>query len=108
MADDERYLNAYFKYGGLVRSGANPLSVSQLRLLASFPATYDQNAVFMGNFDMLVRWHFMSRFAYMAIWNETINERFYGASLDSINRMNLTVVANNPADQAQLVLDIQR
>ena len=108
LADDERYLNAYFKYGGLVRSGANPLNVSQLRLLASFPATYDQNAVFMGNFDMLVRWHFMSRFAYMAIWNETINERFYGASLDSINRMNLTVVANNPADQAQLVLDIQR
>lgn len=108
FTDDERYLNAYFKVGELVRSGANPLSVSQLRLLASFPSTYDHNAVFMGNFDMLVRWHFMSRFSYMAIWNETIQEKFYGGSLDNINHMNLTVVANNPSEQNLLISDIQK
>lgn len=106
--DDERYLNLYFKYGGLIRAGADPLTVAQLRLLASFPATYDQNAVFMGNFDMLVRWHFMARFHYMAIWNETIQEKFYGANLDNINHLNLTVVAKTTAEQRQLVTDIQK
>lgn len=105
--DNERYLNLYFKYGGLVRSGAYPLSVSQLRLLASYPSTYDQNAVFMGNFDMLVRSHFMSRFGYMAIWNETTHEKFYGANVDNINHQNLAVVANNPAEQDTLVNDIR-
>lgn len=107
FADNERYLNLYFKYGGLVRSGTDPLSVSQLRLLASYPSTYDQNAVFMGNFDMLVRSHFMSRFGYMAIWNETTHEKFYGASVDNINHLNLAVVANNPAEQETLVNDIR-
>lgn len=106
-SENETYLNLYFKYGGLVRSGAYPLSVSQLRLLASYPSTYDQNAVFMGNFDMLVRSHFMSRFGYMAIWNETTHEKFYGASVDNINRLNLAVVANDPAEQATLVNDIR-
>lgn len=105
-ASDETSLNLYFKYGGLQRAAANPLSVSQMRLLASFPATYDQNAVFMGNFDFLVRQHFMSRFSYMAIWNETTQEKFYGASLDNINHMNLTVVAKDPNEQARLTDDI--
>lgn len=108
LTDDERYLNMYFKYGGLVRSGANPLNVAQLRLLASFPSTYDQNAVFMGNFDMLVRQHFMSRFDYMMIWNETTHEKFYGANLNNINHQNLAVIAKNPNEQALLVSDIQK
>jgi hypothetical protein len=34
--------------------GANPLSIDQMRLLASYP-THDDNAVFLGNFDFLVR-----------------------------------------------------
>ena len=89
---EESKLNLYFKAGDLVRAGADPLSVAQMRLLASYPSMYDHNAVFMGNFDFLVRKHFMQRFDYMAIWNETINEKHYGASLDAINHLFLTVV----------------
>ncbi len=108
LSNDERYLNIYFKTDGLIRAGTNPLTVSQMRLLASFPSTYDHNAVFMGNFDLLVRWHFMSRFGYMAIWNETTHEKFYQASLDNINHLNLTVVANEPNEQNLLIKDIQQ
>lgn len=107
---NESKLNIYFKAGDMVRAGANPLTVNQLRLLASFPSMYDRNAVFMGNFTFLVMQHFMNRFNYMAIWNETINERYYGGSFESINHLHLTVApkSSNPAEKAQLISDIQQ
>lgn len=107
---DESKLNVYFKAGDMTRAGTNPLTINQLRLLASFPAMYDQNAVFMGNFTFLVMQHFMSRLDYMAIWNETIQERYYGAALDNINHLNLTVIPklDNENERNQLVIDIQQ
>lgn len=107
---DESQLNLYFKAGDMVRAGANPLTINQLRLLASFPSMYDRNAVFMGNFTFLVMQHFMNRFNYMAIWNETIHERYYGADLSGINHLNLTVVAksDNTGEREQLITDIKQ
>lgn len=110
VISDDSKLNLYFKAGDMIRAGANPLTINQLRLLASFPAMYDRNAVFMGNFTFLIMQHFMSRFDYMAIWNEATHEKYYGASLDSINHLNLAVVAKNSGDseKAQLITDIQQ
>lgn len=107
---EESLLNLYFKAGDIVRAGSNPLTINQLRLLASFPSMYDRNAVFMGNFTFLVMQHFMSRLNYMAIWNETIHERYYGADVSSINHLNLTVVAksSNENERNQLVTDIKQ
>lgn len=109
-AAEESGLNIYFKAGEMVRAGANPLTISQLRLLASFPSVYDRNAVFMGNFTFLVMQHFMNRLDYVAIWNETIQDRYYGATLDDINHLNLSIVpkSKNPNEQAQLIADIQQ
>jgi len=107
---DESKLNIYFKAGDMVRAGANPLTINQLRLLASFPSMYDKSAVFMGNFTFLVMQHFMSRLDYMAVWNETIHDRYYGASLDNINHLNLAVRAKNNTggEQSQLINDIKQ
>ena len=107
---DESQLNLYFKAGDMVRIGANPLTINQLRLLASFPSMYDRNAVFMGNFTFLVMQHFMNRFDYMAVWNETIHERYYGANVNNINHLNLTVVSksDNASEKAQLITDIKQ
>ncbi|MGP9511066.1 hypothetical protein ACT3RN_00540 [Psychrobacter sp. AOP5-GZ1-6] len=107
---DESQLNLYFKAGDMVRAGANPLTINQLRLLASFPSMYDRNAVFMGNFTFLVMQHFMNRFDYMAIWNETIHERYYGVNVSNINHLNLTVVAKsgNAGEREQLITDIKQ
>ncbi|WP_296405414.1 hypothetical protein [Psychrobacter sp.] len=107
-ASNESKLNMYFKAGDMVRAGADPLSVAQMRLLASFPSMYDQNAVFMGNFDFLIRKHFMQRFSYMAVWNEAINEKNYGPSLDAINHLFLTVSAKTQSEQALLIDDIKK
>ncbi|MDO4440575.1 MAG: hypothetical protein Q4B81_00145 [Moraxella sp.] len=105
---DERHLLLYFERGGLVRAGADPLSISQMRLLASFPSTYDQNAVFMGNFDMLIRQHLMGRIAFMSVWNESVHERYYGASVDNINHLNLAIVAKTSGDQQALENDAKQ
>lgn len=103
---DEQRVSVRFKSGGLVRQGADPLSVSQLRLLASYPALYDENAVFLGNFDYLVRQKFMSRAHFISVWNENIHERNYGVTWADINHLHLAVVAKNPAEQATLVAEI--
>lgn len=110
ITGDESRLNLYFKNGDMMRAGSNPLTIQQMRLLASFPSMYDKNAVFMGNFTFLIMQHFMSRVNYMAVWNETIQERYYGASLDDINHLNLAVVtkSNSAGERAQLLVDIQQ
>lgn len=110
ITNDESRLTLYFKAGNMVRAGANPLTIDQMRLLASFPAMYDRNAVFMGNFTFLVMQHFLNRINYMAIWNETIQEKYYGAALENINYLNLAVVpkSGSASEAAQLIEDIRQ
>ena len=48
---DEQRVSVRFKQSGAVRQGADPLNVSELRVLSSYPSLYDENAVFLGNFD---------------------------------------------------------
>lgn len=109
LTSDEQRVRVRFKQGGLVRAGADPLSVAQLRLLASYPALYDQNAVFLGNFDYLARQKFMARTDYLAVWNETIQERAYGAvTYADINHLHLATVAKNPVEQAVIESDVQQ
>lgn len=87
----EAKLQMKFVSDGLVRMGANPLSIDQMRLLASYP-THDDNAVFLGNFDFLVRKKFMARCHYLHVWNETVHERYFGASIKNINHLFVSVV----------------
>jgi hypothetical protein len=108
LTTEEQRVRVRFKQGGLVRAGADPLTVAQLRLLASYPALYDQNAVFLGNFDYLARQKFMARTDYLAVWNETIQERAYGVNVSDINHLHLATVAKNPVEQATIESDIQQ
>lgn len=109
LSASEQRCSVRFKTNGLVRAGADPLSIDQLRLLASFPALYDENAVFLGNFDYLVRQKFMARCDYIAVWNEAIQERAYGSlSVDDINRLHIAVFAKNAVEQLSIESDIQQ
>lgn len=103
VAPEEQGLRLLFATGGIVRAGADPLSVTQLRLLASYPALYDENAVYLGNFDFLVRRQFAARCGFVSVWNEAAHERAYG-SVDFVdmNRLHLAVSALNPLEQATL------
>lgn len=108
LSSDEQRVSVRFKAGGLIREGANPLGVSELKALSNYPSLYDANAVFLGNFDFLVRQKFMSKAHYINVWNETIQEQNYGASWQNINRLQLAIVAKNPLEQSALQTEIQQ
>lgn len=103
---DEQRVRVRFKQGGLIRAGADPLSVPEMKLLASYPALYDENAVFLGNFDYLARRKFMKRTNYLTVWNETVQERMYGVTWQDINHLHLAVVAKTSSEQSGIENEI--
>lgn len=106
LTNDETKVSVRFKQGGSVKQGADPLNISQLRVLSSYPALYDENAVFLGNFDYSVRQKFMSRCHYIAVWNENEQDRYYGATYQDINHLHIAIVAKNALEQANIEQEI--
>lgn len=106
LTTDETKVSVRFKIGGVVRQGADPLNISQLKVLSTYPALYDENAVFLGNFDYSVRQKFMARCHYIAVWNENEQDRYYGATYQDINHLHIAVIAKNVAEQATLETEI--
>lgn len=106
ITSDEAKLQLKFTSGGLIRTGTDPLSIEQLRLLSSYP-THDQSAVFLSDFDYVVRKAFMSRCNYLTVWNEAVQDRYYSATLDDINHLQLAFSAKNESESEQLAIDIK-
>lgn len=66
--------------------GSNPLDIVALREFAQYPSTYDSSAVYLGNFDFLIRRNvFPLRF--LSVWNEQIEEAARGPSVGNINKL---------------------
>lgn len=70
----------------VLSSGENPPSMRALRELAKYPSVYNHNAVFLGEFDFLVRRHFPS-LQFLSVWNEGVEERHRGMRIDNINAL---------------------
>lgn len=66
--------------------GASPMDIATLREVTSYPSLYDTNAVYLANFDFLVR-RALSPFRFLSIWNEQREEEVRAASIDNINRL---------------------
>lgn len=76
----------------VITRGESPPSIDVLRDLARYPATYNRNAVFLGEFDFLVRSHFPS-LQWLSVWNEGVEERVRGMSLDNVNALFVAVLS---------------
>lgn len=91
----------------IIQSGANPPDLALLQQLANYPALYDENAVYLGNFDMLVRRFFGMRADFLSVWNEAIHElAFGGVDVTDINRLFVAVVPKLGQDLTTLKADI--
>lgn len=100
VLSSERNLKITFKTAGVIRAGASPVTINQMRFLASYPSFYDENSTYLGNFDFLARKHFITRTQFISVWNETIQERTYGTlSLQDINHLHLAVTPNDLGEQ---------
>lgn len=71
---------------GVIFAGENPPSMETLKQLAKYPSIYNHNAVFLGEFDFLVRRNFPS-LKYLSVWNEGVEESVRGADFDSVNAL---------------------
>ena len=64
--------------------GRGALDVATLRTICKYPSIHDLSAVFLGNFDFLVRRN-LSPFRFLSVWNEQLEETVRGADVDNIN-----------------------
>lgn len=69
--------------------GAAPMDIATLREVTNYPSIYDSSAVYLGNFDFLIRRN-LSPFDFLSVWNEQTEERVRGADIDNINRLFIT------------------
>lgn len=78
----------------LLESGAAPMDIATIREFSKYPSAYNDNAVYLGEFDRLVRKK-VPGLRFLSVWNEQIEEAARGADIDNINRL---FVAFQPAD----------
>lgn len=82
------------KMDAMLAPGQNPIPMSVLRDLARYPSVYASNAVFLGEFDFLVRRSFPS-LRFLSVWNEAAEEVARGPSVDSINALFIACLAQD-------------
>lgn len=66
--------------------GAAPHTMPELRVMARYPAIYDHNAVYLGEFAFLLR-RYITGIRFLSAWNEQIEEAVRGASTNNINTL---------------------
>lgn len=90
----------------VTQPGADPMDINTMREIGSYPAIYDESAVFLSNFDFLVRKKVVP-LTFLSIWNEAREEEVRGASYANIN--SLFVAASKAAgDQDTLHKEIEQ
>ncbi|GAB4059079.1 hypothetical protein [Uliginosibacterium sediminicola] len=78
----------------VITSGSDPLSMSVLRDLARYPSVYDDNAVYMGEFDFTVRRAFAGSLQFLSVWNEAAEETARGPNVDNVNAIFVAALSN--------------
>ncbi|MEC7121024.1 MAG: hypothetical protein VXW65_14145, partial [Pseudomonadota bacterium] len=80
-------------------NGADPLSIRQLQDLCRYPSMYDHDAVYLSNYDALLR-RYMPDALFIGVSNEQVEDRLGRATLDSIRALYISayVEGENPTN----------
>lgn len=97
---------ATIKLASVIFPGANPVDIDSLREWAKYPSTYDASAVFLGNFDFLVRRNLPS-LRFLSIWNEQLEEAVRGPNVANINKQFVAALMDD-VDPTWLQNEIRR
>jgi hypothetical protein len=91
-------------------NGQDPMDIATLRELCKYPAAYDANAVYLGEFDYAIRRN-VPGLLFLSVWNEQVEEAVRGANEDNINKLFISFVPPAGGDQtayeAQITAVIQ-
>jgi len=85
----------------LLSAGQNPIPMSALRDLARYPSVYDNNAVFLGEFDFLVRRKFPT-LQFLSVWNESAEEQARGPKFENINALFVACLSRDGSEQVRV------
>lgn len=91
-------------------TGAAPPDLETLRMLARYPALHDSSAVFLGDFDFLLRRH-LANVQFLSVWNEQVEEAVRGPNLGNVNNLFVAFVIGGQsaaASEAQIRAIIAR
>jgi hypothetical protein len=80
----------------LLQNGADPIGIDTLRELAKYPASYNDSAVYLGDFAFLIRKN-LPNLRFLSVWNEQIEEAARGPSVNNINRLFIAVLMDGVA-----------
>lgn len=81
----------------ILEAGRGVLDIGTLREISRYPSIYDTSAVYLGNFDFLVRRN-LAPFRFLSIWNEQTEEEVRGADVDNINTLFVTALKDDVDD----------
>lgn len=93
----------------MIQQGADAPNISELREVTRYPSIYDENAVYLGEFQALIeRKH--NPFMFLSVWNELAEEKARGQSVQNINKLFVSFVKSGvtaAAMQSQIRNTIQ-
>lgn len=87
-------------------AGEGPMDIATMREVIRYPSLYDVSAVYLANFDFLLRRN-LSTFRFLSVWNEQREEEVRGASQDNINTLFVAALKDG-VDAAVLRADVER
>lgn len=83
----------------VVDQGAAPPSMADLRVMARYPSIYDHDAVYLGEFEFLLR-RYLSSIRFLSVWNEQVEEAVRGADERSVNNLFVSGLVTGMTDAA--------
>ncbi len=85
-----------FFSSSLIQAGAEPFSIDELREITNYPSLYDDNAVYLGEFNALLM-RKLSPFIFLNVWNERTEELVRKPSIDNINTLFVSFIKTGMA-----------
>lgn len=86
--------NVELTLNSIMDSGQDPPDMATIRDMIKYPSVYDHNAVFLGEFEFVVRRAYNNT-RYLSIWNELVEETARGANVDHINTLFVAVLSHD-------------
>lgn len=87
------------KLASISDNGSEPAGIDELRIISKYPALYDHNAVYLGEFTVLLR-RYLSNVLFLSVWNEQVEEAARGPSIDSVNTLFVSGLVTDMTDAA--------
>ena len=88
-----------FVLGSVIDQGSAPPTMTELRTMARYPGIYDHNAVYLAEFELMLR-RYLTGIEFLNVWNEQVEETVRGASEDNINTLFVSGQVSGLTNQA--------